>query len=164
MDFFEYLRSLVGGKPTEAPEPAPAVFPPRVSLADFYKGRDTTYAAELTPEIEANAAITVERVNSLLEAFYVAMPEEALRSVNSGWRPPQVNATVKNAAGRSRHMTGEACDLSDDDEKLDYWLLQPDGQAALERIGLWMEHPSATPRWAHVQIVPPGSGRRVFMP
>lgn len=135
-----------------------------ISLADFYKGRDTQYAAELTLDIEANAVITVNRVNELLAAFYESNPNEAERTVNSGWRPPEVNATVRGSAQHSRHMTGEACDLSDDDEQLDYWLLQPDGQDALKRIALWMEHPSATPRWAHVQIVPPASGNRVFLP
>ena len=38
----------------------------------------------------------------------------------------------------------------------------------LERIGLWMEHPGATvgmkAPWVHLQIVPPGSGARVFVP
>jgi len=34
----------------------------------------------------------------------------------------------------------------------------------LEAIGLWLEHPESTPRWCHVQIVPPASGKRVFRP
>lgn len=135
-----------------------------ITLEEFYKGRDVAYSDELTSEIQANAVLTVGKVNELLAAFYSSQPDGSYRTVNSGWRPPEVNAATKNAAPRSRHMTGEACDLSDDDEALDRWLVQPDGQAVLERIGLWMEHPEATPRWSHVQTVPPGSGRRIFWP
>jgi hypothetical protein len=34
----------------------------------------------------------------------------------------------------------------------------------LAEIGLWLEHPISTPRWCHVQTVPPKSGKRVFTP
>jgi hypothetical protein len=61
-------------------------------------------------------------------------------------------------------MTGQACDLSDDDAALDTWCLSVDGVAALTRIGLWQESPASTQRWCHVQIVPPASGNRVFIP
>lgn len=135
-----------------------------ISLEDFYKGRDVTYASELTPEIQANAVVTVNRVNELLAAFYATQPEGSYRTVNSGWRPPDVNAATIGAAKNSRHLTGEACDLSDDDEALDDWLLTQPGVAAMVRIGLWQESPTTTPRWSHVQIVAPASGRRVFLP
>lgn len=135
-----------------------------ITLADFYMGRDKTYASELTPQIQANAAITVDRVNQLLAAFYASQPDGSYRTVNSGWRPPEVNAGTSGAATNSKHMTGQACDLSDDDEKLDSWLLLAEGQAAMIRIGLWQESPQSTPRWAHVQCVPPPSGHRTFIP
>ena len=135
-----------------------------ITLADFYKGRDVAYASELTAEIQANASVTVNRVNDLLAAFYGSQSEGAYRTVNSGWRPPEVNAGTVGAARNSKHMTGVACDLSDDDEALDNWCLSVDGTAALVRVGLWQESPTATPRWCHVQIVAPLSGRRVFLP
>ena len=135
-----------------------------ITLVDFYKGRDVTYASELTPAIQANAAVTVERVNALLAAFYASQPDGSYRTVNSGWRPAEVNASTFGSATNSKHMTGQACDLSDDDEKLDGWCLLAEGRAALERIGLWQESPPSTPRWAHLQIVPPKSGNRVFIP
>lgn len=134
-----------------------------ITLADFYMGRDKTYASELTPEIRTNAAITVDRVNQLLAAFYASQPDGSYRTVNSGWRPPEVNASTHGAAKFSRHMTGEACDLSDDDERLDSWCLG-EGRKWLEQIGLWQESPQSSPRWCHVQIVPPASGNRVFIP
>ncbi|MGH7605397.1 MAG: hypothetical protein ACRENK_15555 [Gemmatimonadaceae bacterium] len=135
-----------------------------ITLADFYKGRDVAYASELTPEIQANAAITVAKCNELLASFYASQAQGSYRTVNSGWRPPEVNATTLNAKPNSKHMTGQACDLSDDDEALDNWCLSVEGTAALVRIGLWQESPASTPRWCHIQVVAPASGRRVFIP
>lgn len=136
-----------------------------ITLEMFYKGRDKQYACDLTPEIQTNAVETLRRANLLLERFYAANPAAAhSRGCNSGWRPPSVNACTQGAAKKSNHMLGKAIDISDDDEALDSWLMSAEGQAALGEIGLWMEHPSSTPRWAHVQIVPPGSGHRVFNP
>jgi hypothetical protein len=34
----------------------------------------------------------------------------------------------------------------------------------LQEIGLWIENPMWTPTWVHLQIVPPHSGRRIFVP
>lgn len=130
----------------------------------FYMGRDKAYAADLTPAIRLKANETIKRANALLAAFYAANPSAHDRGVNSGWRPPAVNAKTPGAAKLSKHQTGEAIDIGDDDGQLDAWCMTPAGQAALEKIGLWLEHPSSTPRWCHVQTVPPGSGRRVFYP
>jgi hypothetical protein len=59
-------------------------------------------------------------------------------------------------------MTGQAIDLADPDGDLDEWCLEhPD---MLELYGLWQEHPSATKGWAHLQSVPPKSGKRCFYP
>jgi hypothetical protein len=134
-----------------------------ITLLDYYMGRDKTYPGELTDAIRVNAAVTVEKVNQLLADFYASQPQGSYRTVNSGWRPPEVNASTVGAAKFSRHMTGEACDLSDDDEMLDSWLLVA-GRPSLVRIGLWQESPQSTPRWCHVQIVAPASGNRVFIP
>ena len=128
-----------------------------LTLAAYYMGRDRIHPDELTPELRSNAACTVERANALLQ-----MAGRKRCVVNSGWRPLAVNASVSNASPRSRHITCQAVDLCDEDDELDAWCLE--NLAALEAIGLWLEHPSATPGWCHVQIVPPGSGRRVFHP
>ena len=135
-----------------------------ITLKDYYKGRDVTYAAVLTSQIRVNAKLTIARVNALLTRFVAANPRAAIRTVNSGWRPPVVNRGVRRAAQKFNHLVALACDLSDDDEQLDKWLLTKAGQAALIEIGLWMEQPAETPRWSHVQIVAPGSGNRVFWP
>lgn len=131
-----------------------------ITLEDFYMGRDVKYAAELTGELRANAQVTVLRANRLLAHF----GED--RKVNSGWRPASVNAATPGAAKRSKHMLCLAIDLDDDEGDLCHWCLE--NLDVLAEIGLWLEHPSATKGWCHVQTVPPGNppkpDRRVFYP
>lgn len=129
-----------------------------ISLSDYFMGRDREFPLAMSPQIEHNAEITVQLANALLARFGQG------RKVNSGWRPPAVNEAIPNAAVNSKHMTAQAIDLADPDGDLDDWLMSPDGQAVMVDIGLWHEHPSATKGWAHVQTVPPKSGRRTFYP
>jgi uncharacterized protein YcbK (DUF882 family) len=82
--------------------------------------------------------------------------------VSSGWRPPSLNAKTAGAAPNSKHMTCQALDVYDPDGDLDEWCME--NLAKLEEAGLWLEHPSATKGWCHLQIVPPRSGKRVFYP
>jgi hypothetical protein len=122
---------------------------PCITLADYYMGRDRLYARELTPQLADNACITVARANALL------LRAGMRRGVTSGWRPPAINATVANAAPNSRHVLCLAIDLADDDGTLDAWCMAH--LDVLEEIGLWLEHPDATPGWCHVQAVQYGS-------
>jgi hypothetical protein len=131
-----------------------------ITLDDYLMGRDKIYT--ISHEQVANAQVVVERVNLLLSYYYKDHPDADKPKVNSGWRPPQVNAKTPGAAKKSKHMTCEAVDLDDDDGALDDWCM--DSLNHLERCGLWMEHPSATKGWCHLQIVPPKSGKRVFYP
>lgn len=134
-------------------------------------GRDIAYASELTDAIRANAAETVRRANSLLD---IAAAQGILPgidfvtkcAVGSGWRPAGVNATTSNAAKGSKHLTGQALDIRDTvpHRPLATWACTPQGRAALEQVGLWCERPQWCPSWLHVQIVPPGSGSRFFVP
>jgi hypothetical protein len=129
-----------------------------ITLRDYWMGRDDQYLLAMTPEIERNAERLLGLVNALL-AIYGGHPK-----VSSGWRPPAVNAATPNAAHNSKHMTGQAIDLVDPDGMLDEWLTSDAGLDAMNAIGLWMEHPAATKGWAHLQSIPPASGRRVFYP
>lgn len=129
----------------------------QLTLSDYFMGRDITHAHELDEALRCNAGRTIARVNELLREIGAARTR-----VNSGWRPHSINAAVPNASARSRHLTCEAIDLRDDDGALDAWCMGHLDR--LERVGLWLEHPDATPGWCHVQTVPPRSGRRVFMP
>jgi hypothetical protein len=130
--------------------------------------RDELYAVRLTLAIRDAAAETCHLVDQLLQAYAAARGPLPLHRngthVASGWRPPEVNAATPGASRTSLHMTGQAIDIFDPDGALDAWLMSAPGQAALVRIGLWLEHPDKTPRWAHLQTVPPASKRRVFWP
>ena len=130
-------------------------------------GREKLYPMEYNLGIKANAELTVQEVNKLLnrlESSGVKLEPNPQTGtiVSSGWRPPQINGQVKNAAVRSKHMTGQACDLYDPEGVIDDWLM--DNLPADRSLALWMEHPSATKGWAHVQIIPPASGKVCFYP
>lgn len=140
-----------------------------ITIADYWMGRNVTFATQMTPQLEKNAALTVDLANRLLAAadscgVYSTVNPITGTHVNSGWRPAAINAATPNAAPNSKHMTGQAVDLADADGNLDEWLMTDAGQAALTDIGLWMEHPASTKGWSHVQTIPPGSGNRVFYP
>lgn len=128
-----------------------------LTLSDYFMGRDVSHAHELDETLRSNACRTVARVNELLRL--IGNPRTR---VNSGWRPHSINAAIPNASPRSRHLTCEAIDLRDEDGAFDAWCMR--NLDRLESVGLWLEHPDATPGWCHVQTVPPRSGRRVFMP
>ena len=141
--------------------------PDKITLADYYMGRQIEYGHELTPGMKLNSEITIMRVNELLEQLIAHDVELHLNPkthslLTSGWRPRGVNAATPNAAPNSKHMTCEACDIYDPDGDIDDWCMEH--PARIEDIGLWMEHPSATKGWCHVQTIPPRSGKRVFYP
>lgn len=129
-----------------------------ITLESYFKGRDATHAEELTYDILTNAQETVERANQLLSRA----GRSSLDEVRSGWRPQGVNDSTANAAKDSRHLTAEAVDLGDSDRSLATWCV--DNLDVLEELGLWMEDPRWTPSWVHLQIVPPKSGKLVYIP
>jgi hypothetical protein len=132
-----------------------------ITLKDYWRGRDVKYPRDLTPDIRSNATTTVEKVNQLL-----ALAEEegiVCEVCTSGWRPIAVNDSTSNSVKASKHIKALACDILDTENRdLARWCLRNLNQ--LEHIGLWMEDPQWTPTWVHLQIVPPGSGRRVYIP
>lgn len=138
----------------------------QITIEDYWMGRDKQFPVRLTDEIRKNASETVSKVNLLLfhavKDGLVLIASNKRSLVNSGWRPPAVNAATPNAAAKSHHMSGKACDVSDPTGSLDKWCMA--NLEELEHIGLWMEHPNATPGWCHLQTVPPRSGNRVFQP
>jgi hypothetical protein len=135
-----------------------------LTVTDYWMGRDRLFPDYMTQQIAANARETVRRVNAFLVDFYGAVPQAVERRVVSGWRPPPVNAGTKGAARTSAHLTGEAVDLSDDEEVLDAWTNTAPGLAALEQYDLYAEDRGSTPRWTHLQTRRTSSGRRVFIP
>jgi len=140
-----------------------------ITMRDYWMGRDAKFQALFGTEIQANGMRTVALANELLEIAAAAdvfptMSSSGFGVVNSGWRPAAINADTPGAARGSKHITAQAIDIDDDGGELDNWLLTDAGQAALIKIGLWHEHPASTKGWAHLQIIPPGSGNRTFYP
>lgn len=102
-----------------------------------------------------NAKVVAERVTSLLLAFGQS------RRIVSGYRSPEDNVAA-GGAKHSHHLTCSAVDLLDTESDLAEWCLSQ--RTLLERLGLWMEAPKYTPGWVHLQIWPPHSGARLFIP
>ena len=123
----------------------------------YWMGRDKKYPEELTGEIEANAAELFGKVNNLLATLGWPDPE-----IRSGWRPQGVNDATANAAAHSKHLTGQAVDLADDDRSLARAIMMETD--VLAQFGLYMEDCRWTPTWVHLQSVPPKSGKRIFIP
>lgn len=65
-------------------------------------------------------------------------------------------------APRSNHKMGLAVDIYDPSEEIDTFCLK--NLSVLEEFGLYLEHPSATKGWCHLQVKAPRSGNRVFYP
>src|SRR6267142_1244780 len=122
----------------------------------YLMGRDKQYPEEYTDEIKKNALETVDKVNKLLAVW------GGFTTVSSGWRPQAINANTPNAAKKSNHTMGLACDLLDRTGILDSWCMA--NLKVLEDYGLYLEDPSSTPTWCHLQVRSPKSGRRVFKP
>lgn len=79
--------------------------------------------------------------------------------LSSGYRPDNFNKSV-GGAKRSAHLTCEAIDIKDTDGSIAKLLL--DNLDLLERLGLYLEDPSYTIGWVHIQTRP--TQRRVFKP
>lgn len=127
-----------------------------ITYAQWGMGRCDRYPP--TQEIRDNANELLHRVNKLLVMYNMAT-DNVCNQVNSGYRPPEVNAATKGAAKKSTHMIGCGIDLNDDSGELDEWLDSEDGQIAMSECELWHEESRATPRWAHLQSRPFGSYR-----
>ena len=75
-----------------------------------------------------------------------------------GFRPQD----CPQGAPNSSHKEGSAVDLYDPNGDIDAWCIAHQDRLALH--GIYIEHPSATPRWSHWTTRAPGSGNRVFYP
>lgn len=133
-----------------------------ISMAAYWMGRDAKYASEFTPEIESNGNRTVACANALLDDFE-QQTGICIERCASGWRPKGINATTQNAAGSSKHITAEAVDVMDTENR-DFarWLAK--NPKKLEEFGLYCERFEWTPTWVHLSPFPPKSGKRFYIP
>lgn len=128
----------------------------KIQKSEILMGRDKTHKDEYTEEISKNIDKLLIPLNKFRDAYGKPM------SVSSGWRPPSINAKTKNAAKKSNHTMGLACDFQDKDGKLDAWCLK--NLNKLAELGLWLESPDNTIGWCHLQCVSPKSGNNPFKP
>lgn len=144
-----------------------------ITLDQYWHGNEKTYGLLLSTELRANAQRTVVVANELLGIAQdggVMLTPGQYGMVRSGWRPPEVNAATPNASKTSLHMQCLAIDLEDPHGILAAWCFVncDNSGSVLRDLGLWMEHPTATPTWCHVQLRPQASfsktGLRYFYP
>lgn len=110
---------------------------------------------DLSDELKANAIEQLRRVNLFRTEYGIPM------IVDSGYRTPEHNAAIGGAKDSS-HCTCQAIDFRDTDNKLKEFIAKD--PTILDRCDLYMEDPSTTTDWIHLQsrVIP--SGKRIFMP
>ena len=128
-------------------------------------GKFPERSAFASDEVRTNAAIAAAALTRLETSFGRRL------ILSSGYRPQHVNAQTDGAALNSLHMKGLAADVVDDRELAIFCLSD---EKLLEHFGLYIEDPRYTRRrspdtkewmfWVHLQVVPPKSGKRVFIP
>lgn len=122
-----------------------------ISRKEILMGRERDYP--LTPEMDKNLEKLLEALNKVRQAYGKVM------IVSSGYRPGHYN----NAAGgarRSAHQTCEAVDFADPNKELAQWCLA--NIQVLIDAGLYLESPTYTPTWVHLQTRP--TKKRIFLP
>lgn len=127
-----------------------------LSKDELLMGRDKQYPQAYTQQISDNLDKLLVVMNQVRMAYNIPM------TVNSGWRPPQINEATSNAAQGSNHLWGLACDIADADGSLWKWVLS--NLKLMQQLGLYFEDKRWTPTWVHFQIVPPHSNKRIYVP
>jgi uncharacterized protein YcbK (DUF882 family) len=119
--------------------------------------------SECTDEQTVNLTILLDRLNKVRVAWGKPM------TITSGLRNDADMERIyksKKYPRMSKHLFGQAADISDPKLELYNWLIANDC-AMLKKYNLWME--KGTTNWVHVQIVPMASYNlktdiRVFNP
>ena len=125
-----------------------------ISVEEYLMGR--IKVEELTPEQVGNMNTLIPKINTLLERY--KRPLE----MNSGFRTEEEQMRINPKAPKSKHTECAAIDIGDKDHNFRYWVLMH--LDYLIELGLYMEDPSHTPTWVHLQCIPPKSGKRIFIP
>lgn len=122
-----------------------------IKLDEFLMGRDKTHP--LSKEQTTNAASLLAAINYIRGVYGKPMV------VSSGYRPGSFN-TNAGGATRSAHLSCEAVDIRDTDGEFRKWCLA--NIPELEKAGLYLEDPSFTPTWIHLQTRK--TSQRIFKP
>lgn len=140
-----------------------------ISVEQYLMGR--VKYEELSYEQQCNVNTLIPKVNELLERF------GEYRELSSGIRTMKDHLRIyedinnkRKAKGLaplkvpmgSKHLVCAAIDLEDKNDKLKVWCVK--NTHVLRELGLYMEDPSATDTWCHLQCISPKSGKTIFMP
>lgn len=125
-----------------------------VNVEQYLMGRTTM--DKLSPEQVGNLNTLIPKINELLERYNKPVP------MNSGYRSPEDQMRINPKAPKSKHIECAAIDLGDKDHSFRYWCLMH--LDILIELGLYMEDPSHTPTWVHLQCIAPRSGKIIFLP
>jgi hypothetical protein len=127
--------------------------------------------------MKVHTVVQAAFADSLLEKVNALLDYAREQGVYGEWVDPDTDCQISGAKGgsgdggfrapdtgtgapHSNHRLAHAVDVYDPHNALDSWL----NDEILERFGLYREHFSATPGWCHLQDVPPGSGKRTYLP
>lgn len=124
-----------------------------ISKEEILMGRDKDYP--LDNEKLNNLSKLIHAMNMLRALYGKPM------KVTSGYRPMAANLAA-GGSKRSNHMVCLAVDVHDPNGDLRAFVLKH--LDALKHLGLYCEDFRWTPTWVHFQVVPPASGRRIFVP
>lgn len=125
-----------------------------IMRSDYLMGRDVKWPLTVEQEME------VTKLLASVQGLFADCPVPL--SVSSGYRPAAVNAQVPNSAKRSAHMYCQAVDLKDPEGNLARYMLL--NVSLLDKWDLYLEDPSYTKGWVHLQTRRTRSGRRIFKP
>lgn len=123
-------------------------------MTDYFRIDGVNFLPLVDDAMIVNGQRTIDRANVLLTRYAAATGDRLQPVITSGFRSPEKNKSIPNAAAHSEHMQGNAVDIYDPDGLLDDWCMeQSETDGELGRIGLWLEHPSSTKGWCHLQTV-----------
>lgn len=134
-----------------------------ISMDELLQGK--IKLQDVPKEHQENLKILLDRINIIRTKYGKSM------TVSSGYRSKEDHLRIYKEKGitdtakipmKSHHLFGRAVDIADPNQSLQKWI--KDNVKVLEDAGLWMEDFSATKTWCHFQCVPPGSGKRFYMP
>lgn len=125
---------------------------------------------DLSAESQANLVILLEKVNKIRSLYGKPL------TITSGYRSPddqiRIYREIAEKKGKpfdikkvpmgSQHLRCAAVDIYDPNKELQTWIKVH--LKEMEEIGVWFEDFSATINWVHIQIYPPKSGNRFFIP
>lgn len=117
---------------------------------------------KLPQEFEANFDVLYWKSNLLRRAYDKPMiVTSGFRSLEDHKRIYELKGVTSPPMG-SAHLKCEAIDILDKDKQLKNWILN--NIDYIISLGFYVEDPCWTPDWVHLQISPPKSGKRFFIP